>query len=790
MDGLRPPKKIRSRARVYAHYGSAALVFGGLWSQHAAAQPLPASGVTSAFDPSTLQQFGDQYTYFADGQGIISRWSYNMEQWANGPVVFSTIPAWTETAVPGFTGYFWAPDVAYFDGLYHLYYAVSTFGSQVSAIGMATNPTLNFNDFADYKWTDQGPMVESSSNTPYNAIDPSILQDTNGSIWMSFGSYFSGIYLTKLDPTTGKPISSAVQQIAASSQVPGQSAIEASYLYHEGSYYYLFVNYGTCCDGVDSTYNVRMGRASSVNGPYLDENGVPMTDGGGTTFLETQGNYIGPGQVGIMAQGSDYWLSYFYHDGNNDGTGTFAVQQMYWTDQGWPSLTVPAPTALSWKNTGGTGDGATWDAAGNQNWNYGSGPATYTNGDNVTFNDANNGHYSVTVNTTVTPGSVVVNNSLGNYTISGAGTIGGTGSLTKSGTGTLTISTANAYSGGTTVTAGKLLIEPTSATTSALPTGALSITGGTVQLADNVTAGAALATSDVNLTSLSITGNGTFDIGNNRIIIDYSSPATDPIASIAAWIKNGFYGTSGPAIISSDIATDDAASGLSYGIGYADGADGVVAGLPSGEIEIMFTLLGDANLDGTVNGEDFSQFSHNLGQSGQMWDDGDFNYDGTVNSEDFSPFSTNLGQSAAYAAQAGDMNSANGLQIDVPEPATAGLFMLGSVGALARRKRRTRVTRTSQSLARSDVQGSPEPLAKRIISGVTGNIKIALRVGVADIGTIEARRSACFSCKACIPLVAGLHKCTDCGCIVEPKTQLSSEKCPRGKWGAVQAVRA
>ena len=78
----------------------------------------------------------------------------------------------------------------------------------------------------------------------------------------------------------------------------------------------------------------------------------------------------------------------------------------------------------------------------------------------------------------------MVNNSNGNYTISGTGTIAGTGSLTKSGTGTLTLSTANTYSGGTNVSAGLLLIEPTSPTTSALPTGALSISGGTVQLAD------------------------------------------------------------------------------------------------------------------------------------------------------------------------------------------------------------------------------------------------------------------------------------------------------------------
>jgi fibronectin-binding autotransporter adhesin len=371
-------------------------------------------------------------------------------------------------------------------------------------------------------------------------------------------------------------------------------------------------------------------------------------------------------------------------------------------DAGYIDLVVvtSGPANLTWNNAGGASpsDGQTWDIGINNNWNNGTSTTVYSDGANVTFNDVNNAvsnggsnanAYNVALNTIVAPASVLVNNSLGNYTISGTGTIGGTGSLTKSGTGTLTLSTPNTYSGGTTVTAGKLLIEPTSPTTSALPTGALTVTGGTVQLADNVTAGTALGTSNVNLTSLSITGTGTLDIGNNRIIIDYGSPATDPIASIAAWIKNGFYDLSGPQIISSDIAADDAASGLSYGIGYADGADGAVAGLSSGEIEIMFTLLGDANLDGQVNAEDFTPFSANVGKNGS-WDDGDFNYDGTVNSEDFTPFSANLGKTATLAAAAGTLESADGIGLaNVPEPGSPALLGVALIGLMPRRKRRS-----------------------------------------------------------------------------------------------------
>jgi hypothetical protein len=188
------------------------------------------------------------------------------------------------------------------------------------------------------------------------------------------------------------------------------------------------------------------------------------------------------------------------------------------------------------------------------------------------------------------------------------------------------------------------------------------------------------------ISSLSIPSGSVLDITNNKLLINYGS-GTDPIASIEQWIKNGYEGLSSAAIISSAIAADDAASGLSYGIGYADSADpGNPAGLAPDTIEIMFTLLGDANLDGTVNSEDFTPFSTNLGENGS-WDDGDFNYDGTVNTEDFTLFSQNLGQSASLAAEAGVLEEANGgiNLANVPEPACAGLMAMTGLAVLRRR---------------------------------------------------------------------------------------------------------
>ena len=210
-------------------------------------------------------------------------------------------------------------------------------------------------------------------------------------------------------------------------------------------------------------------------------------------------------------------------------------------------------------------------------------------------------------------------------------------------------------------------------------TGTLTINGGTTMLATGSGA------STVN--SLTISSSGVFDMGNNKLYIDYGG-GSDPISTIAGYLKTGSIDTSAPLTF----------NGLKYGLGFADSADkGNPAGLASGQVEVMYTLLGDANLDGTVNGEDFTILASNFNQSVTSWDQGDFNYDGTVNGEDFTLLAANFNQQVNGAASAGDIAAmdafaaANGITLpttsSVPEPASGVLALFGA-GILARRARR------------------------------------------------------------------------------------------------------
>jgi arabinan endo-1,5-alpha-L-arabinosidase len=306
-------------------------------NKSAAAQPAPfGSRNIHVHDPSTIVKCGDEFWIFYTGRGVPSYHSKDLLAWKPGPRVFSKAPAWAKKAVAGQRGdYFWAPDIIHQGDRYFLYYVVSIFGKNISAIGLATNPTLDPAD-PKFQWTDCGLVVQSVGTNDFNAIDPAVCRDADGKLWLAFGSFWSGIKLVELDPQTGRRLApdSPVYPLAHN------DSIEAAYIYPHEKFYYLFVNWGLCCKGTNSTYEIRVGRAQKITGPYLDADGVDMLADGGSPFLKTSGAFIGPGHAGIIsAYGAD-WFSCHFYDGTRGGKSTLAILPLQWDTKGWPEITI------------------------------------------------------------------------------------------------------------------------------------------------------------------------------------------------------------------------------------------------------------------------------------------------------------------------------------------------------------------------------------------------------------------------------------------------------------------
>lgn len=301
-------------------------------------------GNDNCHDPSTIIKDGNKYWIFTTGAGIYGMYSTDLVNWQSGPQpVFAagSWPSWINAKVPGFQGTFWAPECIYRNGKFYLYYSCSTFGSQVSAIGVATNVTLDPAS-PNYQWVDQGEVVSTNTSSSENAIDPAIVTDGSDGLWMTYGSFSKGIALIKLDGTTGKRSGTSFYWIAgnvSSIGVRNNSGSEAPYIVRNGSYYYLFINKGACCQGASSTYYIQVGRSTSVTGPYVDKNGVDLNKNGGTTLIATSGNYVGPGHVGLFVENGANFLTHHYYDSNDNGRARLCVGNMGYDASAWPFIT-------------------------------------------------------------------------------------------------------------------------------------------------------------------------------------------------------------------------------------------------------------------------------------------------------------------------------------------------------------------------------------------------------------------------------------------------------------------
>jgi arabinan endo-1,5-alpha-L-arabinosidase len=275
-------------------------------------------------DPTHMVKDGGRYWIFTTGTGIwnMSSPDNNFSSWQAEPYVFpqNIRPAWISGYVPGFDGNYWAPEIIYMNGKWNIYYSCSTFGSQRSAIGVATTASI-----ADSTWEDGGMVVYSDNTWNVNAIDPDIFKDNDGKVWLLYGSFWNGIVMTELDSLTGKPLDPHNLHYVANNRC------EAGHLLYHNDYYYLFFNRGNCCRGIHSTYHILMGRSASPTGPFFDKDSVNTNENGGTVFLQSDGRLIGPGHFGF---GEDR-LTYHYYDGGANGAAKLKIATLQW-ENGWP----------------------------------------------------------------------------------------------------------------------------------------------------------------------------------------------------------------------------------------------------------------------------------------------------------------------------------------------------------------------------------------------------------------------------------------------------------------------
>ena len=294
-------------------------------------------------DPVMAKQ-GDTYYLFATGERVSVMSSKDLKTWKFEKPVFTEAPQWAVETIKGYKGHTWAPDIIYHNGVYHLFYSCSSFAKNTSAIGHATNPTLDPTD-PHFKWSDHGMIIQSVPNRDmWNAIAPHIIIDENDTPWMSFGSFWDGIKLVRLtndltqvaQPEEWYSLCRRERTFELDDKDPGDGAVEAPFIMKHGKYYYLFVSFDYCCRGKKSDYKVMVGRSQSVTGPYLDKEGKPMNQGGGSLVIQGNADYAGVGHNSAYhIDGKDYFLCHAYSNAEN-GTPKLIVREMTWTPDGWP----------------------------------------------------------------------------------------------------------------------------------------------------------------------------------------------------------------------------------------------------------------------------------------------------------------------------------------------------------------------------------------------------------------------------------------------------------------------
>jgi len=283
--------------------------------------PPVANDYQSAYPTSTYELYATGNEAYTAPDGQIIDWV--------GPVTAEADQTWWNSY-----GNWWAPDVSYHssDGKFWMYYAETTGTANNSAIGLAMSSTGLPGSWIDYG----SPVLTSNSGSPYNAIDPHGFVRSDGSTWLTFGSFYDGINILQVDSSTGLPVSSPT--VISSSG-------EGSDLVYANGYFYLFFSNGSwCCYGT-SNYEIEVGRSTSILGPYVDENGTSLTSGGGTVVLASHDYVDGPGGSNIFHWGvsSGLEIAYHYWDMRGGVLGydgdlgrVLGINDLEFDSNGWP----------------------------------------------------------------------------------------------------------------------------------------------------------------------------------------------------------------------------------------------------------------------------------------------------------------------------------------------------------------------------------------------------------------------------------------------------------------------
>ena len=282
-------------------------------------------------DPTLFEHRGTYYVFSTgilnpdDPGGIFARRSRRSLAGPWESLGEVPLPEWTRDYN---VNHLWAPHVVQRGPWFYLYYSASSFGVNRSAIGVARTRTPGDLD----SWEDLGPVLTSDASVDYNAIDPMVIED-RGRWWIAFGSFWDGIKLQRLASMT-EPVGE-IHSLARRAPDVEFNPIENAQIFRKGKYYYLLTSWDFCCRGTDSTYKVAVGRARSLTGPYVDRDGVPLTEGGGTVILSSRGNQIGTGAADVLWEFGRYYMVHHYYDGDANGVIRMQIREVEWKN-GWP----------------------------------------------------------------------------------------------------------------------------------------------------------------------------------------------------------------------------------------------------------------------------------------------------------------------------------------------------------------------------------------------------------------------------------------------------------------------